>query len=324
MTSYENLVMQTQLNYSRYYSVYAHGGTPYRLSHTMKPSYEEQIENFAHKVEAADCILVGGASGLSASRGGDFYYSDNDSYRKYFGPFAEKHGFKGAFDGMQYNFPTRNEYWGYLTTFLYTTLSAPIRKPYLDLDRILKGKDFHILTTNQDTQFVKLYPESIVSEIQGDHRFFQCSECCSDHTWDSTEHIMRMKEAMGCGTEVPDELIPHCPYCGREAFPWVRGYGNFLEGEKYQEEYQKVSSWLESHADRKILFIELGVGRLTPMFIQEPFWNLTYSLPNAEYVSVNDRYDFLPVEIENKGMVIIEDIAKVLSDTADYLEERDV
>ena len=31
MTSYENLVIQTQLNYSRYHSVYAHGGTPYRL-----------------------------------------------------------------------------------------------------------------------------------------------------------------------------------------------------------------------------------------------------------------------------------------------------
>ena len=94
MTSYENLVLQTQMNYSRYYSVYAQGGTPYRLSHKVKPSYREQIESFAHKVEAADCILVGGASGLSASGGGDFYYSDNDSYRKHFGPFAEKYGFK--------------------------------------------------------------------------------------------------------------------------------------------------------------------------------------------------------------------------------------
>ena len=28
-----------------------------------------------------------------------------------------------------------------------------------------------ILTTNQDTQFVKLYPEEKVAEIQGDHRF---------------------------------------------------------------------------------------------------------------------------------------------------------
>ena len=32
---------------------------------------------------------------------------------------------------------------------------------------------------NQDTQFVKLYPEEKVAEIQGDHRFFQCAACCT-------------------------------------------------------------------------------------------------------------------------------------------------
>ena len=31
------------------------------------------------------------------------------------------------------------------------------------------------MTTNQDTQFMKLYPEDKVAEIQGDHRFFQCA-----------------------------------------------------------------------------------------------------------------------------------------------------
>ena len=66
-----------------------------------------------------------------------------------------------------------------MATFLNTTQNAPIREPYLDLDRILQGKDFHILTTNQDTQFVKIYPEEKVSEIQGDHRFFQCSQSVS-------------------------------------------------------------------------------------------------------------------------------------------------
>lgn len=30
----------------------------------------------------------------------------------------------------------------------------------------MQEKDFHILTTNQDTQFVKIYPEEKVSEIQ--------------------------------------------------------------------------------------------------------------------------------------------------------------
>ena len=80
-----------------------------------------------------------------------------------------------------------------------------------------------------------------------------------------------MIASMGEGTEIDPELIPRCPHCGAEAFPWVRGYGNFLEGSKYEAEYQKTSDYIETHADERLLFIELGVGRLTPMFIQEPF-----------------------------------------------------
>lgn len=97
---------------------------------------------------------------------GDFYYTDTPSFRKYFGKFAEKYHFKGAFAGMHSPFRGPEERWGYVATFLHTTLHAPLRAPYRDLDILLKGKDFHILTTNQDTQFVKLYPESDVSEIQ--------------------------------------------------------------------------------------------------------------------------------------------------------------
>ena len=32
MSFYEDLVMQTQMNYSKYYHVYASGSTPYQLS----------------------------------------------------------------------------------------------------------------------------------------------------------------------------------------------------------------------------------------------------------------------------------------------------
>lgn len=60
---------------------------------------------------------------------------------------------------------------------------------------------------------------------------------------------------------------------------------------------------------------------MTPMFIQEPFWNLTLNLLKARYIGVNDRYDFLPRDIEDKGMVIAEDIARVLKDGADCLEK---
>ena len=111
-------------------------------------------------------MVVGGASGLSAAGGGDFYYEDNDSYRKYFRPFAEKYHFKGAFAGMMHPWKTREEYWGYLATFLHTTQTAPVRHSYLDLDALLKGKDFFISPRTR-YPVCQLYPEEKVAEIQG-------------------------------------------------------------------------------------------------------------------------------------------------------------
>ena len=181
MSYYDDIVMQAQMRYSMYYSTYAAGRTPYRLS---------------------------------AAGGGDFYYEGNESYRKFFGKYARKYHFKGAFDGMMHRWTAREEFWGYLATFLYTTQTAPVRRPYLDLDTLLKGKDFFVLTTNQDTQFVKLYPEDKVAEIQGDHRFFQCDACCTDDTWDAVKPVQKMMDAMGDGTSVPRNLVPRCPRCG--------------------------------------------------------------------------------------------------------------
>lgn len=321
MSFYENLVIETQDTYTRYHQVYAAGGTPYELSTRPALPQDEQISRLVREIREADCVLVGGASGLSAAGGGDFYYEDNASFRRYFGKFAEKYHLKGAFDGTTHHWDDRREFWGYLATFLHTTLTAPVRPPYLDLDALLAGKDFFVLTTNQDTQFIKLYPEDKVAEIQGDHRFFQCSVCCTDDTWDAVRPVENMITAMGEGTSVPEKLIPRCPHCGREAFPWVRGYGNFLTGTKYEAEYEKVSRWLLAHKDKKILFLELGVGRLTPMFIQEPFWYLTLNLPRASYIAVNNRYNFLPKALEDRGMAIVGDLARVLADARRLFED---
>lgn len=311
-TMYEQLVIQTQMNYSQYYGVYASGGTPVKLTEKPQPSYDEQIKIFVDKIKKADHIVIGGASGLSAAGGGNFYYTDSPSYKKHFAKFYEKYGFKGAFAGMQHRWDSREEFWSYLATFLYTTQHAEIRQPYKDLQAILKDRDYFIVTTNQDTQAIKAFPEEKVAQIQGDHRFFQCSQQCTDEVWDAVKPV----EVMVNSTKVPTELIPRCPHCGAEAFPWVRGYGNFLEGTRYQQEYQKISDDLEKHiqAHDKILFVELGVGRMTPMFIQEPFWALTNNLPGAFDVMVNKDYQFLPEQIEDKGVAIKGDIAKVLDD----------
>jgi NAD-dependent SIR2 family protein deacetylase len=316
--SYDDLVTASQMNYSRYGMLYARGGTAFKLSEKPMPSYEEQIEILSKKIDEADHIVIGAASGLSAAGGGDFYYTDSPSFYKYFGKFNKKYGIKGAFAGMQYPFPTREEYWGYLATFLYTTQHAGIRSPYKTLQKLLKDKDYFIITTNQDTQAIKAFPEDHVAELQGDHRFFQCSRACTDDTWDAVKPVEDMVKAMGDGTAVPKELIPRCPHCGAEAFPWVRGYGNFLQGKKYDEQYEKATKDIWKHRHDKILFLELGVGRMTPMFIQEPFWLLTKELPDAYDVMINLQYQMLPEMIENKGTAIKGDLDKVLSDAAKY------
>ena len=75
------------------------------------------------------------------------------------------------------------------------------------------------------------------------------------------------------------------------------------------------------HKHSKSLFLELGVGRMTPMFIQEPFWNMTLSFPHARYIAVNNKYDFLPKQLEDKGMTIVADIGKVLQDARFVMAE---
>ena len=53
MSIYENLVMQTQMNYSRYYGMYMAGKSPYKNSNKVIP-YKEQIHIFAKQIQNAE------------------------------------------------------------------------------------------------------------------------------------------------------------------------------------------------------------------------------------------------------------------------------
>ena len=56
------------------------------------------------------------------------------------------------------------------------------------------------------------------------------------------------------------------------------------------------------------------VGRITSAFIQEPFWALPAQLPQAGYIAVNNKTQFLPRAIEDRGLAVHADIADVLAD----------
>lgn len=108
-------------------------------------------------------------------------------------------------------------------------------------------------------------------------------------------------------------MVPKCPVCGGHMELWVRSYV-FLEGTKFRSEHRKYREFLLENQNKKVLFLELGVGQMTPMFIKEPFWNMTYSWPDAYYVTINPNDALLPEQLEDKGLAIHEDIAAVLRD----------
>ena len=215
-------------------------------------------------IEEADCVLAGGASGLSAAGGGDFYYEDNATYRKHFGKFAERYGFKGAFEGSFYRWPTA-ERAGDTSPPSSTPRSRPAAQALQGPRRHSRREGFlhaHHQPGHAVCEALSLGESGQRSKATT--ASFSAPVCCTDAVWDAVEPVSNMVEAMGDGLEVPTELVPRCPHCGAEAFPWVRGYGNFLQGELYEEQYRKVSDWLDAHARQRILFLELGVGRMTP------------------------------------------------------------
>ena len=283
--------------------------------------YKKVINSLIQRIQDADAIVVGAASGMSAAAGFRHYYEHDKDFIENLGEFEKKYGYRNTFDGFYYHYQTSEERWAFISRNLCMILDAQTGQPYCDLYEILKDKNYYILTTNQDTQFNRVFPEEKISAIQGDWRYFQCSQRCHDELYDSVDTLHKLNKSIDENLRIPKDIIPRCPRCGAEMEPWVRSW-IFLEGKKYREEYNKLNTFLKANKNKKILLLELGVGRMTPMFIQEPFWQMTYSWPNAYYIAINPRDALVPEELKEKGFAIYEDIAKVLTDVRKNLNER--
>ena len=61
---------------------------------------ERRLDILKSKIEEADAIVVGGASGMSAASGFMFYYQDDEVFRQLAGSLREKYGFRNMFDGF--------------------------------------------------------------------------------------------------------------------------------------------------------------------------------------------------------------------------------
>ena len=62
----------------------------------LSQEYQNKITTILDKIQEADAIVVGGAAGISAAAGYNWYNND-ETFKKYFGNFAYKYGIENIF-----------------------------------------------------------------------------------------------------------------------------------------------------------------------------------------------------------------------------------
>lgn len=273
---------------------------------------DERIARLVEMIEEADAVVVGGASGMSAA-GGDSWYDVNPTFLKYYGDFYEKLGEQagGIFPLLYYPFQDEGQRMLAMARTMRMVDEAEVPQQYWDLKELLEGKEAFYLTTNQDQLFRRVFGDEKTAFVQGDWGWLQCSGPCHDALYDNRDFVERaIRDGHDC--TLPDQDLPRCPKCGRLMTVWARG-PEFLEGAMYREQYRKLNSFLQDHLDKKVLFLELGVGAMTPMFIKQPFWNYTYQWPGgAKYVPITLGHAVVPDEIADRSLAFDAEIDKVL------------
>lgn len=274
--------------------------------------YSAEIASLKREIETADSIVIGAGAGLSTAAG--FTYS-GERFQKYFSDFIEKYGFKDMYSGGFYPFETPEEHWAYWSRYIYVNRYMDVDNgTYSRLFKLIKNKDYFVITTNVDHQFQKAgFDKHRLFYTQGDYGLFQCSEPCCQETWDNEDMIISMLDSQN-DMKIPTELIPKCPHCGKPITMNLRADDRFVQDEGWYKAAERYENFLRTRNDQHILFLEFGVGYNTPVIIKYPFWQMTAKNPDAVYACVNYGEAFCPEQIERQSICINEDIAEILKD----------
>lgn len=274
-------------------------------------NYSDEINKLKKAVEEADAVVIGAGAGLSTSSG--FVYN-GERFEKHFSEFGKKYGFKDMYSGGFYPYETPEEMWAYWSRFIFVNRFLDAPKPvYENLLSLVKDKDYFVITTNVDHCFQKAgFDKKRLFYTQGDYGLFQCSEPCSDDTYENEEMIRNMVEKQK-DMKIPTDLIPKCPKCGKPLTMNLRSDDKFVEDKGWHEAAKRYRDFLNGH-DGKILYLELGVGYNTPGIIKYPFWQMTAKNPKAIYACVNFGEAVFPEDIREQAICIDGDIGAVIDE----------
>ena len=279
---------------------------------TFTKDYSTEIERLKKAIHQADAILIGAGAGLSTSAG--FTYA-GERFEKHFKDFIEKYHFPDMYSGGFYPFPSLEEFWGYWSRQIYFNRYQDAEYPvYEELLKLVENKNYFVLTTNVDHCFQKAsFSKERLFYTQGDYGLFQCATPCHNKTYDNEEVIKKMVQQQSY-LRVPTSLIPKCPVCGKPMTTNLRKDDCFVQDDGWYKAQERYVTFLKQNKNKKILFLELGVGGNTPVIIKYPFWKFTMDNPNAVYACINLNEAVAPREIKEQSICINADIKALVSE----------
>ena len=271
-----------------------------------------ELAKLKEALEGADAVVVGAGSGLSASAGFDYA---GPRFEKYFADFIAKYHFPDMYTAGFFAFPTPAELWAYWSRHIFVNcyMDAP-RPVYDELLKLVKDKDYFVITTNVDHCFQKAgFDKERLFYTQGDYGLWQCSVPCHLKTYDNKKTVLRMVSEQQ-DMKVPAELVPHCPVCGAPMTMNLRSDDRFVEDEGWHSASDRYAAFIRKHDKGRVLYLELGVGGNTPGVIKYPFWRFTAANPESVYVCLNQGEICAPKEIEARTIGVGCDIGSALKE----------
>lgn len=265
---------------------------------------------FEKIINEYDNIVIGAGAGLSSAAGfvyGGKVFMDNFKY------MYDEYGYKDMYSAGFHHFDTLEEKWAYWSKMIYLN-----RYKYQALDlykrlyNLIKNKNYFVITTNVDHQFqLAGFDKKRLFYMQGDYGLFQCSRPCRNVTYDNKDMIINMINNTK-NHKIPKELIPKCPICGAVMTTNLRCDDKFVEDDGFLLAKNRYVSFINEYKNKKILYLELGVGFSTPVWIKYPFMKLTMEYDNAKYVCVDNGYIEIPTELKKKSIIFNEDINNII------------
>lgn len=274
-------------------------------------TYKERIKRASEALKNSEYILIGAGAGLSDAAG--LKYSGK-RFTDRFPDFIEKYGMEDLYSSSFYPFETMEEKWAYWARHIsFNRFETPATELYKKLHNLVSEKKYFVLTTNVEHQFWKAgFLDEKIFATQGDYGYIQCAKGCHAKLYDDEILVSEMlKQAKDC--KIPLELIPKCPVCGGEMDVNVRKDQYFIQDEAWDKACDNYSSFLKEIQNKKVVFMELGVGFNTPTIIRYPFEQMTYINSNATIIRLNRDYPNGQVENENKTIAFEEDMMDVIS-----------